>query len=155
MGGALNISDLLDARFIDLNLAVRDKESAIKAVAHMARDHPEIADFAAFCRSVYDREDLGSTSIGRGIAIPHARTDLVKQIVLIVARCSHGIVFDEKDAEPVRIIFLVGTPKRMVTDYLRIIGSLARCMKDDGFRDRLLQVQTPEEFIGLFKGKQA
>ena len=65
-----------------------------------------------------------------------------------------GIVFDEKDVEPVRFIFLVGTPKRMVTDYLRIVGSLARCMKDDDFRQKLLDAATPEEFIAFFKGKE-
>ena len=154
MGGVVNISDLLRSGYVDLNLTVADKESAVKAVAHMGKDHPEIEDFPSFCRAVYEREAAGSTSISRGIAIPHARTDVVKEMVLIVARCPAGIYFGEKDAEPVRFIFLVGTPKRMVTDYLRIVGSLARCMKEDDFRQRLLRATTPEEFIGVFKGKE-
>jgi len=154
MGGVVNISDLLNPAYIDLNLLATDKESAVKAVAYMGKDHPEIDDFPSFCRAVYEREAAGSTSIGRGIAIPHARTDVLKQMVLIVARCPEGISFGEKDAEPVRFIFLVGTPKRMVTDYLRIVGSLARCMKEDGFRQRLLKATTPAEFIEVFKGKE-
>lgn len=154
MGGVVNIADLLQAAYIDLNLSAPDKEGAVKAVAHMGKEHPDIEDFPSFCRSVYEREAAGSTSIGRGIAIPHARTDCVKQMVLIVARAPKGIVFDEKDAEPVRFIFLVGTPKRMVTDYLRIVGSLARCMKEDEFRRKLLDATTPEQFIGVFKGKE-
>jgi len=154
MGGVVNISDLLRSAYIDLNLPAADKESAVKAIAHMGKDHPDIEDFPSFCRSVYEREAAGSTSIGRGIAIPHARTDCVKHMVLIVARSPSGIVFDDKDTEPVRFIFLVGTPKRMVTDYLRIVGSLARCMKDDDFRQKLLDASTPEEFIAVFKGKE-
>ena len=154
MGGVVNISDLLRLGYIDLNLAAADKEAAVKVVAHMGKDHPDIEDFPSFCRSVYEREAAGSTSIGRGIAIPHARTDCGKHMVLIAARCLEGIVFDEKDVEPVRFIFLVGTPKRMVTDYLRIVGSLARCMKDDDFRQKLLDAATPEEFIAFFKGKE-
>lgn len=151
--GAANISDLLNPGFIDLNLKAADKDEAIRVVAHMGKDHPEIQDFPSFCRSVYERESAGSTSIGRGVAIPHARTDLVNQMVLIVARCPEGIVFDPKDSEPVRFIFLVGTPKRMVTDYLRIIGALARCMKDDEFRQKLLTVQTAEGFVDLFRSR--
>ncbi len=154
MGGVVNISDLLRVGYIDLNLCAPDKESAVKAVAHMGKDHPDIEDFPSFCRSVYEREAAGSTSIGRGIAIPHARTDCVKEMVLIAARCPAGIVFDEKDLEAVRFIFLVGTPKRMVTDYLRIVGSLARCMKGDEFRQKLLDAATPEEFIRCFQGKE-
>lgn len=154
MGGVVNIADLLQAAYIDLNLSASDKEGAVKAVAHMGKEHPDIEDFPSFCRSVYEREAAGSTSIGRGIAIPHARTDCVKQMVLIVARSPNGIMFDQKDVEPVRFIFLVGTPKRMVTDYLRIVGSLARCMKEDEFRRKLLSASTPEEFIAVFKGKE-
>ena len=153
MGGVVNISDLLHAGYIELNLAVEGKEAAVKAVAHMGKDHPDIEDFPSFCRSVYEREAAGSTSIARGIAIPHARTDCVKHMVLIAARCPAGIIFDEKDPEPVRFIFLVGTPKHMVTDYLRIVGAIARCMKDDDFRHKLLNASTPEQFIELFKGK--
>ena len=152
-GGVVNISDLLNPAYIDLNLTAGDKDSAVKAVAHMGKEHPEIEDFPSFCRSVYEREAAGSTSIGRGIAIPHARTDVVKQMVLIVGRAPAGISFGEKDSEPVRFIFLVGTPKRMVTDYLRIVGSLARCMKEDDFRQKLLSASTSQEFIDVFKGK--
>jgi mannitol/fructose-specific phosphotransferase system IIA component (Ntr-type) len=155
MGGVVNIADLLQANFINLNLSAADKDAAVKAVAHMGKDHPDIEDFPSFCRSVYEREAAGSTSIGRGIAIPHARTDVCKHMVLIVARLHDGILFDEKDLEPVRFIFLVGTPKRMVTDYLRIVGSLARCMKDDAFRKKLQEASTPEEFIEIFKAKEA
>jgi mannitol/fructose-specific phosphotransferase system IIA component (Ntr-type) len=155
MGGVVHIGDLLQPNFINLNLAAADKESAVKAVAHMGKDHPDIEDFPSFCRSVYEREAAGSTSIGRGIAIPHARTDVCKHMVLIVARLQDGVVFDEKDLEPVRFIFLVGTPKRMVTDYLRIVGSLARCMKDDAFRKRLQEAKSAEEFVEIFKLKEA
>ena len=154
MGGVVNISDLLRLGYIDLNLAAADKEAAVKVVAHMGKDHPDIEDFPSFCRSVYEREAAGSTSIGHGIAIPHARTDCVKHMVLIVARSQAGIVFDDKDLEPVHFIFLVGTPKHMVTDYLRIVGGIARCMKDDDFRQMLLDAATPEQFIQCFKGKE-
>ena len=155
MAGVVNISDLLQPNFINLNLSAADKEVAVKAVAHMGKDHPGVQDFPSFCRSIYEREAAAPTSIGRGIAIPHARTDAVKQLVLIVARCTQGIVFDPKDAEPVRLIFLVGTPKGMNWEYLRLIGALSRCMKEEEFRQKLLTVPTPQEFIELFKAKEA
>ncbi|MBV9462987.1 MAG: PTS sugar transporter subunit IIA [Verrucomicrobiae bacterium] len=150
----MKISELLDPRFMNLFVEAADKDAALRAVTELARAHPEILDFDAFSRSVQDRESLGSTSIGHAVAIPHARTDHVRKMVLIVGRVPAGVTFDARDVEPVRFIFMVGTPKQMITDYLRVIGSLARCMKDPEFRGRLLAAKTPEEFIELFRAKE-
>ena len=146
----MRISELLRKDFINLAMVARTKDEAIHQMAQLAKGHPHMGDFPTFCRAIYERESSGSTAIGNGIAIPHARTDQVKDMLLVAGRLTEGVKFEDGEITPVRLIFLVGTPKRMVTDYLRLVGTLARCLNNKDFRERLLVVKTPEELIQEF-----
>jgi mannitol/fructose-specific phosphotransferase system IIA component (Ntr-type) len=146
----MKISEILNKDFVRLDVAARTKDEAIQQVAQLAKGHPFMGDFPTFCRAIYERESSGSTSIGNGIAIPHARTDQVKDMLLVVGRLVEGVRFEDSDITPVRLIFLVGTPKRMVTDYLRLVGALARCLNNGELREKLLTVATPEALVQEF-----
>ena len=146
----MKISELLKKDFVHLDINVRTKDEAIQHVAQLAKGHPFMGDFPTFCRAIYERESSGSTSIGNGIAIPHARTDQVKDMLLVVGRLTEGVKFDDGDTTSVRLIFLVGTPKRMVTDYLRLVGALARCLNNGELREKLFTVPTPEALVQEF-----
>jgi fructose PTS system EIIBC or EIIC component len=146
----MKISELIRKEFISLDLKADSKEDAIHKIAQAARGHPHLGDFPSFCRAIYERESSGSTSIGYGVAIPHARTEQVKEMMLIVARLTPGVKFEPTDEAPVRLVFLIGTPKKMVTDYLRLIGKLASHLKDEPLRQKLLAAATPEEVIQAF-----
>jgi mannitol/fructose-specific phosphotransferase system IIA component (Ntr-type) len=84
------------------------------------------------------------------VAFPHARTDLVDRLVLGIGRSKPGIPFGYS-SELVHLIFLVGVPQRMVTDYLVCVGSLARVVKQKARRDALLAAETAEEFVDLVR----
>ena len=146
----MNVSGLMRKEFVRLDMTAFSKEDAIHQIAQLARGHPNLGDFPSFCRAIYDREQAGSTSISHGVAIPHARTDQVKDLLLVVGRLVNGVKFEEKDETPVRLIFLVGTPKRMVTEYLRLVGTLARHLHDENLREQLLTAPDPETLIRLF-----
>lgn len=146
----MKISELIGKEFVFLDLKAASKEEAIHQMAQRAKGHPQLNDFPSFCRAVYDRESSGSTSIGFGVAIPHARTDQVKDMLLVVGRLAEGIQFNPGDEMPVRMIFLIGTPKRMVAEYLRLIGTLARQLKNDRLREKLLSVADADAFIQAF-----
>ncbi|MDD2709991.1 MAG: PTS sugar transporter subunit IIA [Verrucomicrobiae bacterium] len=147
----MKVSELIRKEFVKLDLRARSKEEAIQQVAQLAKQHPYMGDFPTFCRAMYEREANGSTSIGNGVAIPHARTDQVKDMMLVVGRLVEGVKFEETDVEPVRLVFLVGTPKRMVTDYLRLVGALARYLSDETLRKQLLEVSSPEILVKMFE----
>jgi len=146
----MKISELIRKEYISLNLTVSSKEDAIHQIAQLAKGHPHLGDFSVFYKAIYERESSGSTSIGYGVAIPHARTDQVKEMLLVIGRLSPGIKFENNDELPVQLIFLIGTPKKMVTEYLRLIGKLASHLKDPALRQKLLDATNPDEIIQAF-----
>jgi len=146
----MKISELIRKEYICLNLTAATKNDAIHQVSQLAKGHPHLGDFPSFCRAIYERESNGSTSIGHGVAIPHARTEQVKEMLLVVGRLTDGVLFEPTDEMPVRLIFLIGTPKKMVTEYLRLVGQLAHHLKDESLRQKLLTATDAEEMIQAF-----
>ena len=94
------------------------------------------------------RERIESTCLGNEIAFPHARTDHIKGMVLAVGRNMQGVLFENCN-QIVRLIFVIGTPRRMATDYLTVVGGLARLLRDQALFQELLTAETPEAFIGV------
>ena len=114
------------------------------------RDQGFVEDFYKLADAVMEREGRTSTNTGEGVAFPHARTDLVDQLVLGIGRSTAGIPFGYA-SELVHLIFLVGVPQRMVTNYLVCVGALARVVKDKRSRDALMAATTAEEFVDLLR----
>ena len=88
--------------------------------------------------------------MGNGVAFPHARTDLVKDIVLGIGRSPDGVVFGE-NGELAHLIFVIGVPQRMVTDYLVCVGALARLTKDAATRTALMDAATARELVEILR----
>jgi len=130
------------------------KEETIRKLGEMVKDAPEIADYDQYLADVYERENLGTTGIGFGLALPHARTDAVKQILILIVRVDEGVDFKSLDGEPVKLIFLMGTPKTEVQNYLKVLSNLTRLLKKELFRTALLEAQSAEEIIEVFKREE-
>jgi len=144
------LSDILDPKLVVLDLREQTAAEAILEIVERLRDHGLVEDFYKLADAVMEREGRTSTNTGEGVAFPHARTDLVDRLVLGIGRSKNGIPFGFS-SEPVHLIFLVGVPQRMVTDYLVCLGALARVVKDKGRRDALMAVTTGEEFVELMR----
>jgi mannitol/fructose-specific phosphotransferase system IIA component (Ntr-type) len=142
------ISDLLRAGQVALDLHAQDGPGAIHEVASLLRDNVSVTSFDKFYEELLAREKVESTCLGNGIAFPHARTDHIKTMVLAVGRSKAGIYF-ESCGQTVHLLFIIGTPKRMATDYLSIVGGLARLLKDPSLRDQLLAAPDVDTFIRL------
>lgn len=143
---ALVLADLLDAQRVALELRAATREEALREiVATMQLAQPD-----AFLAEVIAREAASTTFMGRGVAFPHARTDLVKAIVLGIGRSLDGVVFGEK-GERAHLIFVIGVPQRMVTDYLVCVGALARLVNDQTTRDTLMSAGTAAEFVEILR----
>jgi mannitol/fructose-specific phosphotransferase system IIA component (Ntr-type) len=142
----MQISTLLKPEQIKLELQSNKRGDAINEVAQLLSGNPNVINFQGFYDELLARERLESTCLGNEIAFPHARTDHLKGMVMAVGRSKEGILF-ENCGETIRLIFVIGTPKRMVTDYLSVVGGLARMLKEASLREELLNVSKPEEFI--------
>jgi mannitol/fructose-specific phosphotransferase system IIA component (Ntr-type) len=143
------LSSLMRPEAMNLCLSATTKNEALHEVAELLKSSPKMTAFEPFFHEILERERVSNTALGHDVAIPHARSDNVTDIVLAIGRSPTGIDFEAKDAQPVRLIFLIGTPKRMVTDYLRLVGNLARLLRQDELRQRLLDAPDAQTFIKI------
>src|SRR5207248_10853962 len=97
---------------------------------------------------VLAREQVHPSVVENGVAFPHARTDLVDEIVVGIGRSHAGLPFGQNGV-PARLIFVIGVPERLVNDYLICVGTLARLVRDDATRSALLHAQTSREFLDV------
>ena len=99
---------------------------------------------------VLNRESLGSTGIGNGIAIPHAKTDVVEQVVMVVGISRFPVDFDSPDGQKSRIFFLVLAPSKQASAHVELLASIARTCTSQVFRRMLDQARDNEEVVRLF-----
>jgi mannitol/fructose-specific phosphotransferase system IIA component (Ntr-type) len=137
---------LLAPARIALHLRSNERGAALREVATLLDGHPDITQFSGFYDELLARDQLDTTSLGNGVALPHARTKHVKKIVLAVGRSSAGIPFGT-DGEIVKLFFVLGTPKSKPGDYLAIVSKLCKLLRDASDRTALLAAETPEVFI--------
>ena len=144
------LSSLLSPDRISLHLRSTTRTTAINEVARLLELHPDVANFPGFYNELLARERLDTTCLGNEIALPHARTEHVKKIVIAVGRSDAGVLFENSN-QNVRLMFVLGTPKSNPGDYLMLVGSLCRLIKDAPQREALLSAPTPEAFIATVK----
>ena len=143
---AARLSRLLEPARILLSVQNTKRTAAINEVAKLLESHPDIANFQGFYNELLARERVDTTCLGNEIALPHARTEHVKKIVLAVGRSDAGVFFENSN-QTVKLLFVLGTPKSNPTDYLILVGALCRLIKDASSREALLAAPSPEAFI--------
>ena len=147
ISAADSLASLLKPSAINLNLKERKKIPALREIAMLLHENKSVTNFDAFFDEILNRENISNTALGHDVAIPHARTDQCIDILVAVGRSAEGVDYESKDNGPVRLVFLIGTPKQMVTEYLRVVGHLARLLRRDDIRQRLLTAPDAASFI--------
>jgi mannitol/fructose-specific phosphotransferase system IIA component (Ntr-type) len=143
---AITLTDLLDEKQVVLRLRSRKLPNALREIIESLAQNEKIENPQSFFEKVLAREQAHPSVVEKGVAFPHARTDLVNEIVVGIARSHAGIPFGH-DGVRARLIFVIGVPERLVNDYLICVGTLVRLVRDDATRSGLLRAQTPREFI--------
>ena len=143
------VADLLNETQVVLKLRSRKPANAIREIVDLLgsdNDQRKIANPQAFLEQVLAREQTHPSVVENGVAFPHARTDLIDEIVIGVGRSRAGIPFPETQ-QRAHLIFVIGVPERLVGDYLICVGTLARLVKNEAIRSKLLNAGTPREFV--------
>jgi mannitol/fructose-specific phosphotransferase system IIA component (Ntr-type) len=143
---AIMLTDLLDDKQVILGLRSRKVPNALREIIDLLAQNGKIDNSEAFFEKVLAREQTHPSVVENSVVFPHARTDLVDEIVVGIARSRAGIPFGH-DGVRARLIFVIGVPERLVNDYLICVGTLVRLVRDDATRSALLHAQTPREFI--------
>ena len=142
------LANLLTEQQVILRLRSRKPANAIREIVDvLASDISgrKIAIPEAFLEEVLAREQTHPSAVENGVAFPHARTDLVDEIVVGIGRSRTGIPFGANQ-QRAHLIFVIGVPERLLSDYLVCVGTLARLVKDETIRSRLLNAETPRAF---------
>ena len=134
---------------VNLELTACDKDAAIHEVAGLLAGWPAIPDLDAFVQEIFAREAHGSTALGHGVAMPHARTDRCREMVIAVGRRKLGLDYQTPDGKPVQLLFLIGTPMQEIAEYLRMVGTLARMLTQETVRRQLLEAANINDFMAV------
>lgn len=148
------ITSLLEPSRISLHVQSTKRTAALNEVARLLEGHPGVANFGGFYEELLARDRLDTTCLGNAVALPHARTDHVKQIVMAVGRTDTGIPFDSS-GEIVRLFFVLGTPRAKPGDYLAVVSALCKILKDPADRASFLNAPTPEAFVAAIAAAEA
>ena len=143
---AIALADLLNEKQVILRLRSRKPANALREIVQLLAENGKIDQPEKFLEQVLAREQVHPSAVEHGVSFPHARTDLVDQIILGIGRSRAGILFSTNEARA-RLIFVIGVPQQLVNDYLICVGTLARLVKDDAIRSTLLQAESPREFL--------
>jgi len=147
----MKITDFLKEDCVIVNLKSRDKKGAIAELLSLLEKNKYIKESKKILETVMEREKLGSTGIGQGIAVPHAKTEQIDNLVGALGISQNGVDFDSLDGEPVYIIFLLLAPTKSIGLHLKALAKIARLLKDRVFRNALRECKTPEEAIKIIK----
>lgn len=155
--GSQALHELLVPARINLNLQSTDRESVLK---ELVAQIPELAEQPearkTLLRALQEREQLHSTAIGDGIALPHSRNALVGLVdrsLVVFGRHATGIAYGAPDSEPARLFFLVVAPT--VTQHLAILARLIRLLRDPKLRQALQNADKPEKVLAVFRDAEA
>src|SRR5215467_9075782 len=143
------LANLLTEQQVILRLRARKPANAIHEVVDLlASEHAQrkIVNPNAFLEQILAREQTHPSVVENGVAFPHARTDLVDEIVIGVGRSRAGIPFGENQ-QRAHLIFVIGVPERLINDYLICVGTMARLVKHRTIRSALLNAGTAREFM--------
>ncbi|HIE44357.1 MAG TPA: PTS sugar transporter subunit IIA [Candidatus Omnitrophica bacterium] len=150
------ITEHLNPAAITTDLKAKTKEEALKELTELLIDAGEVESEEKdnIMRILLEREKVGTTGVGYGVAIPHGRCDAVKDVALAIGCSKKGVDFDSLDGKPVHLLFLLVACTTHGTLYLKILARISRFIKDRQFRDLLTQAESSEKVYEIVKNKE-
>jgi PTS system nitrogen regulatory IIA component len=135
----MKLTSILSEKSLIPELKGNDKTSVIRELAGAVISAEPKVNLEELVRILLEREKLGSTGIGSGVAIPHGKLSQIDHIVAAFGRSTGGVAFDSQDGEPANLFFVLVAPENTAGLHLKALAKLSRLLKDAHFRDRLMQ----------------
>jgi len=132
-------------------LEAKDKFEAIEELARVFEKSHLCSDISSLINALKEREEIMSTGIGFGIAIPHAKIQTVSEMAFAIGISRRGIDFDSMDGQKVNLIILVIAGEKQHKDYLRLLSNIMSILKKDPVKEMIIQSANPEEIISILK----
>jgi PTS system nitrogen regulatory IIA component len=145
----MNIMGFLNESAVTCEVKATAKGAVIRELVELLQqaDAIKTKDVDKIVQILLDREALGSTGIGQGVAIPHGKTNAVSKLVSAFGVCRQGLEFDSLDGEPVHLLFLLVAPEDSAGPHLKALARISRLLKDKHFRDSLLAARDEKTLV--------
>lgn len=140
------LSNLLPLSNVELDVDAQDKRAALQCAARLFHESQGVSESRIF-DCLIAREDLGSTGLGKGVAIPHGRLRGLKRAAAAILRLEHPIAFDSPDGMPVRLMVILLVPEHATQQHLQILSELAQMLSDPSMREQLLAAGQPAALL--------
>ena len=150
----MKVSELLKPEFIISDLKGETKEEIINELIDLFKNDLRVDDIEKVRSAVLDREKVMSTGVGKGFAIPHGKTNAVKEIVGAFGRIKDGIDYESLDGNPVHLVFLLVGKDNLISTHIKLLSRISRLMNKDDFRHRLTEAVDADEIIKLFSEEE-
>jgi fructose-specific phosphotransferase system IIA component len=146
----MKICDILRKDKIVPSLKGTTKMEVINELIDLFKDDERVANIENMRMAVHDREKIMSTGVGKGFAIPHAKTASVTDIVAAFGKLENPIDFQALDGQPVNLVFLLVGKENLVGPHIKLLSRISRMMNKDEFRDSLAKAETVDDIYNLF-----
>lgn len=150
----MKVSEILNEKLIATGLEAADKHDVIDKMIELASASGNMINKERVKECVLEREKLVSTGVGKGFAIPHGKTDEIKDIVAAFAILKTPVDFDSIDLEPVKYVFLVVGKESLLNAHIKLLSKISRMMNKEEFREQLDEAKSPSEVLNMFRQEE-
>jgi nitrogen PTS system EIIA component len=149
------LTDLLTSERIKIPLVSSTKDDLLRELVDLAADGVQVKDREEVLRAVIDREEVLSTGIGHGVAIPHGKSASVNNLVLVAGVTPQGVDFEALDGKPVHLFFLLVGPEAAAGQHVKALSRISRLLRRESFRQRLIDAPDAETFYAVLAEAEA
>lgn len=150
----MRILDFLSEKNITVDLKAKNKKEVIEELVDLLVAGGQVSDKKKMVQILLEREELGSTGIGQGIAIPHGKSDTVKELTAAFGLSRSGVAFEALDGEPVFIFFLLVAPEGTAGAHLKALARISGLLKDKYIRKKLMSAQNTADVVKIIQEEE-
>ena len=145
----MKLTEYITPQHVKIGLDGVGKGDVIEELVELLVETNDVSDADAIYDAVMKREGEGSTGLEKGVAIPHAKSDAVKRLSIVIGISRDGIEFDSQDGKPAHLFFLMVAPTSESGPHVQAIAKIVKMIKLDKFRERLIKAKKPEDVVDM------
>lgn len=151
----MKLTDLISPECILAPLKATEKQDVINELVNALAEAGQVSDANALMETVWTREQTRTTGIGQGLAIPHGKSDTLKDMAMAIGKPAEPIDFESVDGKPVRLVVLLASRPDQMSDHIQALAKISRLHMDNEFREKIYAANTPEDIYQLLVDNEA
>ena len=150
----MNIADMIDEKLVSFGFEAANKDEVLKGVGKMMYDAGKVTDLQKYIDGLYQREEEFATGMGNGVAIPHCKSDCVKDEAFTLVKLKKPVEWGSLDDQPVDYVIMLAAPNTSDNVHLKMLSQVAANLMDDDFREGLKDATDVGQIIDIFNNRK-